>query len=102
MALKSRPIQEEGVVLSKEFKKASEGFTASDGHVVPAQPDRYIVTVASSYQFTADMGFVNPAVLEYKVEKELFDKLKYGTKVLVLYEMSNGNTPKPLSLQLKA
>ena len=40
-----RMIRENGVVLEKIFKEATDEFKASDGRVVPAQPDRYILTL---------------------------------------------------------
>ena len=102
MVVKSRPVQESGIVIAKEFKKAMESFTGSDGRVVPAQPDRYVVTAVSSYEFSQEEGYKNPAILDYKVEKEVFEKIKFGTKVVVVYEMSNSNSPKPISLTIKA
>ena len=97
-----RPISERGIVLSKEFKKAMDSFKASDGSIIPAQPDRYVVKVASGYACTKDMGLANPTILDYKVEKELFDKLVYLQEVEVIYEMSTGGTNKAVSLKIMA
>ncbi len=98
MANVKRPIVEKGIVLCKEFKKATEAFKAQDGSFVPEQPDRYIVKVASSYSITKDNGLEQANILDYKVDKDIFEKLQYLSKVEVMYEMSNGGTNKPLSL----
>lgn len=94
-----RPIKERGVVLSKEFKEATSEFKTKEGNVIPAQPDRYVVKVASSYDCTKETGLDKPNILDYKVEKEVFDKLTYLTEVEVMYEMSSSGINKPVSLK---
>ena len=95
-----RPIKERGVVLSKEFKAATSEFKTKDGSVIPAQPDRYVVKAASSYDCDKEKGLDNPTILDYKVEKEVFDKITYLAEVEVMYEMSSSGTNKPISLKL--
>ena len=102
MANVIRPIMENGKVLNKEFKAAMDSFKGSDGSVVPAQPDRYVVKVISSYKFTKEEGYERPTILDYKVDKETFDRLTYGTDVQVVYEMSTAGSNKPVSLSIIA
>lgn len=97
-----RPIMERGIVLSKEFKKATESFKATDGSIIPAQPDRFVVKVASAYACTKDMGLANPTIIDYKVEKEVFDRLTYLQEVEVVFELSSSGTNKPVSLKIVA
>ena len=94
-----RPIKERGVVLSKEFKKATSEFSVN-GSIVPPQPDRYVVKVASSYDCNKETGLDKPNILDYKVEKEIFDKITYLAEVEVMYEMSSSGINKPVSLKL--
>ena len=84
-----RMISEKGMVLEKIFKKATDGFTGSDGRAVAPQPDRYILKCVSGEDFNAVDGYSQSTVLEYKVEKAIFDNVKFGSKVLVKYEVSN-------------
>ena len=100
MASIVRPIKEQGVVLSKEVKEATNEFKAKDGSVVPAQPKRFVVMVASSYDCNNETGLGKPTILDYKVDEELFNKIKYLSEVEVIYEMSTSGTNKPISLNL--
>ena len=95
-----RMIKEDGVVLEKIFKEATEEFKASDGRVIAAQPDRYILKVVSGEDFSKDKGFAQSTVLEYKTEKEIFNKVVAYTPVIVRYEVSNYGA-KPMSVSLK-
>lgn len=84
-----RMIKEKGIVLEKILKKATDGFTGSDGRAVAPQPERYILKCISSEEFNEVDGFEQGTILEYKVDKNTFDKAKYQTSVLVKYEVSN-------------
>ena len=95
-----RMIKEEGVVLEKIFKEATREFKSSDGRVIEAQPDRYILKVVSGEDFSQDKGFIQSTVIEYKTEKEVFEKAKAYSKVIVKYEVSNYGA-KPMSVELK-
>ena len=95
-----RMIKEDGIVLEKIFKGATEEFKASDGRVVGAQPDRYILKCVSGEDFKTDAGFLNSTVLEYKVDRQVFDKVKAYSPVIVKYEVSNFGA-KPVSAELK-
>ena len=59
-----RMIKEDGVVLEKIFKEATDEFKSSDGRVVPAQPDRYILKCVSGEDFSKDKGFLQSTVWE--------------------------------------
>lgn len=95
-----RMIKEEGIVLEKIFKEATDEFKGSDGRVVPAQPDRFILKVVSGEEFSQEKGFLQSTVLEYKGDKHTFDKVKAYSPVIVKYEISN-NGAKPVSVELK-
>ena len=94
-----RKIVEEGIVLSKEFKSATSEFINSDGRKVEAAPDRFIVTVASSCNCTDKLGLENVTVLNHKVDRTLFEKLNYLTKVKVSYNFTSYRL-EPLSIEL--
>lgn len=95
-----RMIREEGIVLEKIFKEATGEFKSSDGRVVPAQPDRYILKCVSGEVIDKNIGFKNATVLDYKAEKAVFDRVVLYTPVIVKYEVSNFG-PKPESVELK-
>ena len=95
-----RMIKEEGIVLEKIFKEATKEFKSSDGRIIEAQPDRYILKVVSGEDFLQDKGFLQSTVLEYKAEKNVFDKVKAYSPVIVKYEVSNYGA-KPMSVELK-
>lgn len=96
-----RLLVENGIALSKEFKKAVESFVGSDGKRVEALPERYVVTVVSSYNFDAETGYSDMNVLTYKVTKEIFDSIKFGTRVKVTMEMNmNVSKISPVALEI--
>lgn len=95
-----RMIKEEGIVLEKIFKEATNEFKSSDGRVVPAQPDRYVLKVVSGEEFSKEKGFLQSTVLEYKTSKEIFDKVVFNSPVVARYEVSNFGA-KADSVQLK-
>lgn len=99
MANFRRTIMEEGLVISKTIKEATMEFTSKDGRVVPAQPRRFIVQVASSATWDKDMGLVDPVILEFKVDDILFNKLKFLNRVKTEYEYTN-NGAKAVSIGL--
>lgn len=101
MANVKRIIKEDGIVLEKIFKDATNEFKAQDGHIVPAQPKRYILKVVSGEDFKADEGYLNSNVLEFKVDEVVFAKAKFNSPVVVRYELSNYGV-KPESVELKA
>mgnify|MGYP004457108107 CR=1 FL=1 len=97
MATIKRLINEEGIVLSKNYSEARDPWTKSDGTEVAAQPEKYEVLVASGEKVSNDTGFQNCVVQTYKVSREEFQALKYLQKVMVSYEFSTYG-PKPISV----
>lgn len=95
-----RMIKEEGIVLERILKPATNEFKGSDGRVVPAQPERYILKCVSGEEFNKDDGYMQSTVLEYKVEKTIFDKVVFASPVVVKYEVSSFGA-KANSVQLK-
>ena len=94
-----RKIVEDGIVLSKEFKPATQEFTNSEGRKVEAAPDRYVVTVASGESISNDKGMENVTVLNYKVDREVFMKVCYLTKVKATYNFTSYRL-EPVSIEL--
>ncbi len=84
-----RMITEEGVVLEKIFKEATNEFKGQDGNIVPAQPDRYILKCVSTGEFDKNIGFKQATVLDYKVDKSTYDSSTVYSPVVVRYELSN-------------
>lgn len=83
-----RIINEQGIVLSKYMKKATDGFKAQDGRIIAAQPDRYFVKVASSYKIDEVNGLEEVTILDYKVDATNYNKFKYQQTVNVAYEFN--------------
>lgn len=100
MASIKRLIKEDGIVLEKVFKKASDEIKLSDGRVIEAQPDRYILKCISGEDFSKETGFLNSTVLDYKVEKNVFDKVVAYSPVIVKYDVSNYGA-KAVTVELK-
>ena len=95
-----RMIKEKGVVLEKIFKEATGEFKSSDGRVVPAQPDRYILKCVSGEDFDKNVGFKQSTVLDYKADKSVYDKVVAYSPVTVRYEVSNFGA-KAMSVELE-
>lgn len=95
-----RMIREDGIVLERILKPATNEFKGSDGRIVPAQPERYILKCVSGEEFKKVDGYMQSTVLEYKVEKAIYDKVVFGSPVVVKYEVSNYGA-KADSVQLK-
>lgn len=89
MAGQKRLICEEGVILSKEHIDATSEFTSSKGEKVAAQPEKYVLKVISSPLFKQNEGFVNPIILDYKVDSLVYASVKYGDKIKVYYEFTS-------------
>lgn len=83
-----RIIVENGIILSKILKKATNEFKGQDGNIVPAQPERYVLKVASSFKIDQETGFEDVTILDYKVDESLFNTMKFMDKVEVTYEFS--------------
>ena len=83
-----RMVVEEGIVLSKVFKPASDEWVNSRGEKVAAQPDRYLAVIASSSECTDENGLADVSVLEYPCEKALYDFVSYLTPVKRKFEFT--------------
>ncbi|MEG1751812.1 MAG: hypothetical protein RR140_02490 [Clostridia bacterium] len=104
MAKAKKLINEDGIVLSKEIKEATNEFPGKDGKIVKALPIRYCVTVASSSSVDNVFGMSYMSICEFIVEKALFDKLKYLLKVNATFVFgggANGDKAEPISLAIK-
>ena len=99
MANVLRAITEKGEVLEKVFKEATGEFKGSDGRVIAAQPDRYILRVVSGESVTKENGWKSALVQDYKVDKSTFEKAGLHTAVVVTYDFSSYG-PKPISCEL--
>ena len=95
-----RLIVDTGIVLSKEYKEASDEWVNAEGRKVDAQPERFLVTCASGEAVSEDEGLRNCYVDTYKVSREEFQKIKYLQKVKCTYEFSSYGC-KPVSISLE-
>lgn len=103
MAVNRKLIREEGFVLGREIKEATDEFVSRDGVVVPAQPTRYVVHVLTSSIVDKVDGMSYISQLDYKVTKEEYEKFTYFIKVVATFECvatDNGFVPKPVKLEL--
>lgn len=101
MANIKKIISENGIVLEKIFKAATNEFVNQAGQTVAAQPDRYLLKVVSGECFDKDNGFSNSTILDYKVDYMTYSKVvPLTTKVNVKYELSNFGV-KAVSLEIK-
>ena len=106
MAVIKRPVVEEGIVLYKYHKAKTNEFKSSSGEIIKARPENWVVVVASSYEFDKINGLREPNMLSYSLwdeneetlekAKAMFERLKFGDKVMVKYQLAQGNVaPKP-------
>lgn len=100
MASIKKMITEEGIVLSKIYREATESFMSRDGKEVAAQPERFIILCASGEKVDPDTGVDNAVIQEYKVSREEFQNFKFLQKVICKYEFSSYGC-KPVSVTLK-
>lgn len=94
-----RLIVEDGIVISKIYKEATEAFENRDGKLIDAQPEKFIILCASGENINADTGIENALVQEYKVSREEFQNFKYLQKVQCKYDFSTYG-PKPVSVSI--
>lgn len=86
-----KPIREKGIVISKVINKAREAGQSFDGtRKWDARPEEYIVTVLSCDEddFNKETGFINRTIADYKVDKAIFDMVKFGSWGNVKYMAS--------------
>lgn len=80
----TKTFKEEGIVVLKTIKPAFNTFTNKEGNEVPGQGERYVVSVASLNPNSVEGEEVT--LVDYKIEKTLFDRLKFKMPVRVVFE----------------
>ena len=85
-----KPIREKGIVISKTHRDARPERTDNNGKVWPARDEEFVVEVISCDEddFNKDTGILNGTRAEYKVDKETFDKVKFGDWAKVKFTAS--------------
>lgn len=87
----NKPIRETGFVLGKYINEARDAGQSADGSISwNARPEEYVINVYSVDEeyFDKVNGFKMPkysTLLEYKVDKVTYDKIKFGDWVKVRY-----------------
>lgn len=79
---------EKGLVLEKIVRPAASEYVYN-GQIVPASPERYFLVCISSCNFNNSDGFVGNTLLNYEVDKAMFDNIKYGANVNCQYTITN-------------
>lgn len=99
-----KAFKEEGILVGKEHKLATEGkeFKNSSGDYVKidAQPEKYIFKVVSSDDIDPISGMATPSLAEIEVPVEVYALGKYLSKVLVVLEMSTTGIFKAIGCKL--
>lgn len=95
-----KPIKEEGVIVSKFIKPATNAFVGRDGNEVPARPAQPTVIVVSACDFDPQNGFDGPSLLSYKVDATLFAKLGYSSRVKCKFFVLPNGTLQEDSIEL--
>lgn len=93
----AKKIRENGIVLSKFIKPASEQYII-DGRVFPAQPDRPTVVTACG-ELNGDDGISEVQIVRFVLEQSEYEKFKYLDTVQVAYEY-NGDGKKVTPLEI--
>lgn len=83
-----KTFREEGIVLYREFKKATNEFQDATGKTVQAQPNRWVVGAIFSENFDKENGFLNHFSAEFRVPDQDAEKYTYGAKVVGKFEMT--------------
>ena len=86
--LENKPVREIGMILSKSFTKAREAGVSFDGsRKWEAKPEEYYFDVIScdKEDFDKITGIPNGVRLTYNVDKETYEKAKFGDWVQVKY-----------------
>ncbi len=104
--LENKPMREIGMIIAKKFVKAREAGESFDGtRKWDAKPEEYYLDVVSCDEedFNKIDGILNGTRLNYKVDKETYDKAKFGDWAKVKYilaQYGQNITPKPESCVL--
>ena len=94
----SKKIREQGIVLSKVIKPATERFIINE-KVIEAKPERPTILVACG-EFDGDNGIQDLVLVPYVVTREEYDRYKFMDEVTAAYEYSGDNKAKPVELTL--
>ncbi len=97
-------VKEQGFVLGREIKDATDEFVSRDGQVIPAQPTRYIVHVVTSSVVDKNDGMAYISQMDFKVTAQEYSKFTYLKEVDAIFECvatATGLTPKPMKLELR-
>lgn len=100
-----KPIREKGIVIGKRYVEAKAERTDINGKTWPASDEKYLVQVVSCDEddFDEIKGISNGTMLEYPVNKEIWDKVVFLDKAKVKYTASQFGeklTTKPESFEL--
>lgn len=96
-----KEIQEDGIVLYREVKKAMDAWTDPNGRAIAALPERMVVGVIAGKLHPIE-GYVGSHVFEeIRIEdKVLYNKCVYNTPVIMTFEI-NGDRLKAVKIELK-
>lgn len=85
-----KPIRELGIVISKKHNEARAERTDMTGKLWPAKEEEFIIEVISCDEddLKPDTGILNGTRAEYRVTKEVYDKVKFLDKAKVKYTAS--------------
>ena len=87
----NKPIREKGIVISKHINEKRDAGESMDGtRKWSARDEEFVIEVISCDQedFSKDTGILNGTRAEYKVDKETYDKVKFGDWANVKYTAS--------------
>lgn len=90
-----KPIREIGIVISKKYSEAKKE-REFNGQLYPAKEEEFLLDVISCDEddLREDTGISNGTRADYKVDKETFDKVKFGMFAKVKYFASQyGDKP---------
>ncbi len=85
-----KPIRETGIVISKKYREARESRVDLNGKEWPSSPEKFILEVIScdDDDFSKDNGILNGTRVEYEVDKQTFEKAKFGMWAKVKFTAS--------------
>ena len=86
----NKPIREIGMIIGKKISEAREAGESFDGsRKWEAKEEEYILDVVSCDEedFDKNKGFLNGTRLDYKVDKETYEKARFGGWAKVKYFM---------------
>ena len=95
----AKKIKEQGIILSKFVKSATESFF-SNGQVVPAMPERPTLLVACG-EFNGNDGIQDMSIVKFVVEKSEYDRVNFMDEVEAAYEYNGDGKIKPLEITIK-